>query len=269
MKPRDFIGRYLIDFLKPFKVFPTKLTDKSDLIDFIPRLYPYQSNVDLIRIGGSGDGGYLIPNDLEGIQYCVSPGVGELSYFENDCANLGMKVLMADYSVEGPKINHPNFQFTKKFIGARSYDHFINLGDWVNQSINPNDNDLLLQMDIEGAEYEVLATCSSDFLNRFRIMSIEFHFLHQIFNYFYFPVIREAFLKILETHTIVHIHPNNCCPSTKLLGFEVPPILEFTFLRNDRIKDKKYASEFPHPLDSDNINSKKMILPKTWYYIND
>ncbi len=57
---------------------------------------------------------YLIPNDLEDIAICVSPGVDSESRFELELANKGMKVYMADNSVDSPAINHSNFHFIKK-----------------------------------------------------------------------------------------------------------------------------------------------------------
>jgi hypothetical protein len=51
-----------------------KRTKNSDLIDLIRSLHPIDSGVPLIRLGPDGDGGYLIPDDLNGIQYCFSPG---------------------------------------------------------------------------------------------------------------------------------------------------------------------------------------------------
>lgn len=38
---------------------------------------------DLIRLGPNGDGGYLVPDDLTGIEACFSPGVCATSEFEN------------------------------------------------------------------------------------------------------------------------------------------------------------------------------------------
>ncbi|WP_294610046.1 hypothetical protein [uncultured Roseovarius sp.] len=31
----------------------------------------------LVRIGGDGDGGYMMPDDFDGITHCFSPGVAE------------------------------------------------------------------------------------------------------------------------------------------------------------------------------------------------
>lgn len=41
--------------------------------------------------------------------------------------------------------------------------------------------------------------------------------------------------------------------------------MEFTFLRNDRIKTRHYAMTFPHPLDRDNTPNPPLVLPACWY----
>ena len=46
---------------------------------------PVKTEHELIRIGGSKDGGYLVPNDLSGIQACFSPGVSDLADFKKIC----------------------------------------------------------------------------------------------------------------------------------------------------------------------------------------
>ncbi len=48
-------------------------TKSGDLLELIRKLAPQDSGPELIRIGGPGDGGYLIPDDLDGIEYCFSP----------------------------------------------------------------------------------------------------------------------------------------------------------------------------------------------------
>jgi len=45
-------------------------------------LRPYTTDKELIRLGAEKDGGYLIPNDLAGIEACFSPGVGNEFNFE-------------------------------------------------------------------------------------------------------------------------------------------------------------------------------------------
>jgi hypothetical protein len=245
--------------------FPTAVTHRGKLRSFLNKLYPLSGNKELIRLGPNGDGGYLVPNDLVAIQACFSPGVHVVSGFEKDCAELGMKVFLADRSVEGPAAEHALFHFTKKFVGAVSNDDFMTLDNWVASSLPETNSDLLLQIDIEGYEYEVFLSVSESLMRRFRIIVAEFHQLDQLWSRPFFNLAGRAFDKILQTHACVHIHPNNCCGSLQKDGLSIPRVMEFTFLRNDRIKNSSYQKNFPSPLDYDNTANPSLVLPRCWY----
>ena len=160
---KQLLKSYLIKILATANAFPTRMTDRSELQSLLKKLYPLSSTKELIRLGPKGDGGYLLPNDLVGIQACFSPGVSFVSGFEKDCAALGMKVFLADNSVEGPASAHELFRFTRKFVGATSDDDFMTLDNWVATSIPETNSDLLLQIDIDGDEYEVFLSASESF----------------------------------------------------------------------------------------------------------
>jgi len=240
-------------------------TSAADVQQLIRSLRPVGAKQELIRLGPDGDGGYLIPDDLDGIEYVFSPGVSTESGFEAALADRGMRVFLADFSVEGPARSHPNFDFTKKFVGCVSDDVFITLEEWTSSAIGSYDGDLLLQMDIEGGEYETLMSCSANLLAQFRIMIVEFHYLHEFFNRRMFEFASRVFRKVLQTHSVVHIHPNNCCGSVRADGLEVPRIAEFTFHRNDRLEGRTPRRAFPHPLDRNNTRKKTLALPPCWY----
>ena len=82
----------------------SKNTEKDKVIGLIKSLRPYETDLELIRMGSTVDGGYLVPDDLEGIKTCLSPGVDTESGFEIDCLNRGMRVYMADNSFDKQKI---------------------------------------------------------------------------------------------------------------------------------------------------------------------
>lgn len=240
-----------------------------DLINtLIKKLHPFSTDKSLIRFGPNGDGGYLIPDDFKGIEACFSPGVGNISAFEQDCLKYGMQVFLADKSVDSPAIKNDKLFFIKNFIGPLTGNDSITMDDWVNSCIKGNNSDLLLQMDIESDEYLTIIQMSENLLKRFRILVIEFHFLHKLWNKEFYKLASTTFQKILQYHTCVHIHPNNCCGVEKLHGIEIPRVAEFTFLRNDRINHKKLQTRFPHPLDFDNTSNNTIILPKRWYDAN-
>lgn len=263
MKIRRLL-KYLI--VKYGGVYPSPLTEYSDLLTFISSLRPVETEHGLIRFGPNGDGGYLLPNDLEGLKACFSTGVGALSLFEQQCAELGMNVYLADASVNEPAQHHPNFTFHKKYIGAANDEKFMTLNDWV-LSAEPT-GELILQMDIEGYEYDVLFNINDDLLQRFRIIVIEFHYLQQLWTKSFFTIASRAINKLTKTHRCVHIHPNNNSGVAKFKDIEIPGAMEFTFLRNDRIRQHSFANTFPHPLDHDTTDNPPMILPKCWYQNN-
>jgi hypothetical protein len=216
-------------------------------------------------VGGSGDGGYLIPDDLAGIEYCFSPGVSTVSGFENQLADLHIKSFLADYSVDGPSITRPEFTFDKNFLGSSDRDEFITLNTWKTKYLNGYTSDLLLQMDIEGYEYEVILSTPDNLLDQFRIVIIEFHNLDHLFDASVFDLLASCFDKLLKSFHVVHIHPNNCSGVIKNGDIEIPQIMEFTFLNKRRARSVRDAVAFPHILDSDNVEGRAVPLPRCWY----
>ncbi len=258
------IKNMTVDALFSNRKILTKSTKKEILQALIHKLSPVTTEQGLIRLGPLGDGGYLVPNDLKGIEACFSPGVSNVSGFEKDCAELGMKVFMADKSVNHPSERHGLFDFQKKYIGAVSDEDFMTLDEWVSGVNVSKNGELLLQIDIEGYEYETFLNCSEKLMSRFRIIVAEFHCLDQLWCRSFFSIASRVFDKILQSHTCVHIHPNNYFPAFKRSGIELPVLAEFTFLRNDRVLNPSPSSVFPHPLDFENTSNPPLSLPRCW-----
>jgi hypothetical protein len=233
---------------------------KSDsLYSFLKTIQPIESGKELIRIGGNGDGGYLIPDDLEGIDTCFSPGVANVSEFERDLVKKGIKCFCADGSVSGINLeNSDGIFFTKKHLGIVDSNETMTLDSWIFEN-SANINDSILQMDIESAEYSVLIDTSNQTLLKFRIMVIEFHGIHSWINAQEFKYIKDIFQKILKNFHVVHIHPNNVDKPLKFNNILLPGALEITFLRKDRFLDGKNERifNFPHHLDRPNVLEKK------------
>jgi hypothetical protein len=246
-------------------MFPTDFTPEPQVRGLIGRLNPVSTEHELIRIGPDGDGGYLLPDDLDGIHACFSPGVGFVSGFELEIAERGMPVFLADRSVEQPATPHSLFSFVPKYIGATSNDEFTTLQDWVGASLSEGAEDLMLQMDVEGFEYETILATPDQLLRRFRIIVVECHALDQLWNHSFFRIASRAFDKLLHTHACVHVHPNNCCGLLDLHDLPIPRVIEFTFLRRDRFETERATATFPHVLDHDNTHNPTLPLPGCWY----
>lgn len=264
---RDLVKQAAVSVTSVVGAYPVVATPRSDVAALIRRLHPRQSDAELIRLGPAADGGYLVPDDLRGIEACFSPGVGDIVGFERACAARGMLVFMADGSVDAPITEDPACSFLRKFVGAVNSADSITMDEWVRSVLPGTRTDLLLQIDIEGSEYETFLGISDGLMRRFRIITGEFHFLDHLWNRPYFGLVSRAFERILQSHTCVHIHPNNYAAPVVRDGVTIPPVMEFTFVRNDRVKGERFASQFPHPLDSDNTVGRRLPLPSCWYSV--
>jgi len=262
MNLRDLVRQLLLTSGKSI----TEATDVKDLEHFIEKFRPKSVGKRLIRVGGKGDGGYLLPDDLSHISACFSPGVDVTSSFEEELAErYSIKSFMADFSVDKPPIPNKLFHFDKKFLGNKNDKKFIRLEDWVKSNTIDN-SDLILQMDIEGAEYEVIIDTPKDVFKKFRIMAIEFHSLDMIFNKNAFKMVEAVFEKLGSDFTVAHIHPNNSRPIISKNSIDIPELLEFTFLRNDRVEMSEEKLSFPHALDEQCAPHRpSRHLPKCWW----
>ena len=252
-----------------FAIVPEKRTDALRLKSLIKDMAPQIGSSHLVRIGSAGDGGYLAPDDFIGVAACLSPGVSTECGFDLEMARRGIDVFMADASVAGPPVEHERFRFTPHFIDAYENPQNITFESFVApaKAAHP-DSDWILQMDIEGAEWRVLLSAPPDTLSRSRIMIIEFHDLHRLFIASNFDSMAAVFRKLLSTHAVAHIHPNN---SGKVYAFDdivIPSIMEFTFYRRDRIVSQKPLADrftYPHPLDEDCApGRRRVVLPQIW-----
>lgn len=260
MKPRDFINQYMLWG----SLRLSKGSSNQDLAEFFKAVQPVKTEHQLIRIGGQQDGGYLLPDDLNGITTCFSPGVAEAAHFEEDLARRGIKSFLADYSVDRPPVENTFFFFEKKFLGHKNNEVSTTLTDWVNRNA-PSEEEMILQMDIEGAEYDVILSTPSEVIRKFRIIVIEFHNLEALAEKNGFCLINLTFNKLLADFDILHIHPNNCTGTVNYMGYELPPIMEFTFLRKDRSRKRLPEKNFPHALDRPNIIGRdEKPLPRCW-----
>ena len=241
-------------------------TKEQKILEFLESVKPFKTNHNLIRVGGDQDGGYLIPDDIDNIGACFSPGVAYTSNFEEELSNRGIKSFMADYSVDKLYSENKLFDFEKKYLGAKDNEMFMTLESWIKSKAPNEKNDFILQMDVEGGEYPVIFDTSSETLNKFRILVIEFHTLTALFSRAGFGLIDLTFTKILKNFEVVHIHPNNCFKPIEFNGIIVPPIMEFTFLRKDRITHKTKNLSFPHKLDCPSMpKNNDFALPNCWF----
>jgi hypothetical protein len=229
-------------------------------------LRPVKTKFPLIRVGGKNDGGYLVPDDLDDIKVCFSPGVDITASFERDLLSRGILSHLADASVDGPPDGFKVLSFEKKFLGVVNDNEYMTLTSWMSDK-HAFTGDYILQMDIEGAEYQTIIATDPNVLRMFRIIVVEVHDVQAWFNNpIAWETMQDFFCKLLADFHVVHLHPNNNCPFIDADGFLMPTVFEMTLLRNDRAIPEGFCDQFPHPLDQPNVLDKPdRPMPEGWY----
>ena len=235
------------------------------ILNLIKCFKPIKTQFNLKRIGDKNDGGYLIPDIINDIKYCVSGGVGHTNEFELQLEKFGIKSFLADYSVGEPKDLH-NFSFEKKFLASYNNLDTININSWIKSfgdEFEPEKS--ILKLDIEKSEYEVINSIDEDILKKFKILIIEFHGLEMIGEESFYQKLFSVKSKILKNFLTVHIHPNNCCGIHKVRKFKVPSVLEVTYLNKTIGNKVNEPCYLPHKLDAKNkLKYKDIFLPDYW-----
>lgn len=248
---------------------PSSLEEMQEVFEL---LKPKPSSHPLMRIGENCDGSYLVPEDLSGITACFSPGVNNFKHFEDTLVDTyGIDCHMCDYSSDVQNFRTPLKEgrqtFQKKWLDVKTEGDNISFDDWISEYAPSGD--LLLQMDIEGAEYRNLLSVSEAALSRFRIIILEVHGLEYIKSELVLRnVLAPTFKRLASFYSVAHAHPNNCCGDFAIPGtsIRIPNVLELTYIRKDRVTAPTYAPLLPHPLDvSQNVpNKPPLFLGEEW-----
>ncbi len=237
----------------------------DQLKELVKALRPVKTDFDLMRIGGANDGGYLIPNDLNGIAACFSPGVADTASFEIALCKRGIGSHLADASVDGAPKGFTPLSFTKKYLDGYNDETNMTLDFWFNEH-DLIAKDCILQMDIEGGEYATIIATPPEVLKQFRIICVEIHDTDAWFNPIAWNTVQTFFAKLTEDFHVVHNHPNNNCGTVDAQGFLLPRVFELTLLRKDRSEALGFVEDLPHSLDAPNVTDKPVLeLPKEWY----
>lgn len=241
-----------------------RATKREELFAFLEAIRPFEFNGSLIRVGSKGDGGYLMPQDCFNAKACFSPGVDVTADFELEFASEGVPCFLADFSVASPPINHPLFKFKKKFIGNPINQNFIRFDDWVDSCVK-DARRLVLQMDVEGHEFDAINQVDSEFLKRFQALSIEFHSMDHLIYRKTFENISVVFNKLLEGHFVAHIHANNNTSPFVAHRRIIPRVFEITFLSRLGYERSSQFTELPNKLDAKcNVKNPDIDINKMW-----
>lgn len=183
-------------------------------------------------------------------------------------AKRGYDVFMYDPTIDALPQSNDAFHFFKEGISgiADEKNHLNTLESFIKTNGHEGKRNMILKMDVEGAEWSFLSTVSSKTLSQFDQMTFEFHNLISPKSQEAMDQTIDCFWKINQTHSLVHVHANNygsfITINEKIL---FPDTLELTY-----VKTANYELEYdenislPIPLDRPNNPRLPEILLGFW-----
>lgn len=220
------------------------------LLQFVKSIRPMTAaNLHLTRIGGNNDGGYVMADNFA-VSGVLSLGVGSNVSWDLDIAERGIPVSMFDPTIRRLPERVPGASFFRLGIGADSQSkRYLPLQELMTRAGLANESDLILKMDVEGAEWSSLKCVSSDTLNRFCQIVIEMHNLAGLLNDRDAVAILHGAELLGANHVPVHIHANNYSKLTRFDAFWFPDVIEVTYVHRNLLDRISPAIELRCDLD--------------------
>ena len=149
-----------------------------------------------ILLGPKGDGSYVILDDFDKIKIAYSFGIFNNVQFDLELANRGINVYMYDHSINSLPFENSYFHWQKIGIRGKNSDekNLKTLEELLIENKHIKETNMILKMDIEGAEWESLRDLPPKLLNKFKYIIIEYHFLKpETDGKLYYDVLKQIF----------------------------------------------------------------------------
>jgi len=203
-----------------------------------------------VRVGGPGDGGYVMIDDFRSAPICYSLGIGGDVSWDLDMASRNATVFQYDHTIERVPATHPEFRFFRLGIGDNELDgRMTSLSAAVASNGHQAQRDMILKMDIEDSEWAALGTTPDACLAQFGQIVVEYHGLARASDEFWIAQAEKVLRKVRRTHLPVHVHGNNWGSYSLLHGVPVPDVLEVTYASRADYTFGESNDIFPTDLD--------------------
>ena len=244
------------------KTSPAAISE-AQLLQLLVELRP----VDIVgaekqRLGPEHDGGYVM---IAGQDYDVlySYGIGSDMGFESHfVAENRIRAYLYDHTIGGLPEEDPSPLITWKpeGIGPRRTADLNSLQGHVAENGHAEKGNLLLKMDVEGAEWLSLLATPDDVMGRFKQLVMELHgFGTETGDAFDNQA--KVLRKLNETFHLAHVHGNNYSNLQAVGNSVVPEVLEVAYVRKSDFVAVASTTQYPMPrLDFPNFSYRDDII---------
>jgi hypothetical protein len=217
------------------------------------------------RVGGVGDGGYVLLDRLAPEQVVMSFGIGPSVTFDFELAEDGHRILMFDHTIDALPGEHPHFSWFREGVADVSApdEALFSLEEHV-RKLPADAVDPILKMDVEGAEWDSLAATPRAVLARFAQITLEFHTLFDLAEPGFNARVQKALEALDADFVPVHVHGNNFGKLGEAGGFAVVETLEVTYARRDLFHTVPSATLYPTRFDTPNFDERPDF--QLWFF---
>ena len=260
---------YLLDRVAQLPAFypPDDAQHMIDLRTLLRPMTPEGGN--FVRVGGANDGGYVMVDHGLDNTSVYNFGIGSEVTWDQAMAERGNIIYQFDHTIDAPPPIVGETVFVRKGLGISSDDHFVSLGDALSANDHCNRRNLVLNIDIEGGEWEILPHLGSYELAPFAQIVMELHgLLRTIVDPEFRTLVHDSLSTLFVTHQLVHVHANNfgeCAIASGVLAYDV---LEVTLLRKPGWKFTECDETFPRVLDRPNNAHRPELRMGKWSQTN-
>ncbi len=221
-----------------------------------------------VRLGDPHDGGYVMVDNFKTAGVAYSFGINDDVSWDWDMVSRGYDIFMYDPTIAALPKNHERFHFFKQgILGIEIKEQAMNtLENFIRLNGHAANSNMILKMDVEGAEWSFLSTVASETLNQFDQMVFEFHDMTAPKDQSVMNATLACISKINRTHSLVHLHANNWSSflilEDKIL---VPNVLELTYVKTSNYELVDDENIFlPLPIDQKNNKDAQEIPLGRW-----
>lgn len=203
------------------------------------------------RFGSANDGGYIHLDDFEGLDTAISLGIDHNITWDVDVAARGLTIHQFDHTVDAPAPDNPNMIFHKTMIAPENGPGRESLESIVKRLDKKQDRpNMILKMDIEGAEWPVLEATSLDAICRFSQIVFELHCFEGIGDLAWRQQFFRGLRKLSKFYAPIHVHANNYAGLSIVANVALPNVIEVTFANRAIYEFEKTDELFPGSLDA-------------------
>lgn len=203
---------------------------QADILKILRLLQPLDLGLEFVRIGNLHDGGYILPDDPDGISAVFSMGISDDDSFDRTFTARSIPVFQFDPTIDAPPSQHPCARFYKQAFGSfngklhTTLDHIFEITGVIHDRV-------LLKTDVEGGEWYGLSLSSDAALARVKVITGEFHQFEQLADPKFYSLMLNTLQKLEQHFYTVAVVVNDGCRMAQVCGIPVPNLLELTMIR--------------------------------------